>query len=284
MKTNSKKLIFTITIALFLCQFSQAQFLKKLKRKAKQTVEKVVINKTADKASQITSSGLDKVFNMDLSGQVDPDILPSSYDFTWKYTLEMKHRQGDMRLNYYLKPGAKYFGSQPELQGNTMANGMFMVMDQELEVMTIFMESKNGKSGQVVKSPTTDTEDVVNENISKTDDYSFTKIETKTILGYECQGFKMDNNEFTMTMYFALDAPVSFNQVYGGMQTQNIPKDFDPKWLEKVENSIMMEMQMTHKKKKKYNITMNCVALEKTTKTITINDYEFMKLNTETKN
>jgi hypothetical protein len=49
--------------------------------------------------------------------------------------------------------------------------------------------------------------------------------------------------------------------------------------LEKAENSIVMEMDMTNKKKKKYNAKMTCVALEKSPKTLVVRDYEFMKLD-----
>ena len=51
--------------------------------------------------------------------------------------------------------------------------------------------------------------------------------------------------------------------------------------MEKAENSIVMEMDMTHKKKKKYNMKMTCVALEKSPKTLVVSDYEFMNLNLE---
>jgi len=54
---------------------------------------------------------------------------------------------------------------------------------------------------------------------------------------------------------------------------------FDPKWMEKAENSIVMEMEMIHKKKKKDNTKMTCVALEKAPKTLVVSDYEFMSLN-----
>ncbi len=57
------------------------------------------------------------------------------------------------------------------------------------------------------------------------------------------------------------------------------PEGFDPKWLEKAENSIVMETEMIHKKRTKYNTKMTCVALEKAPKTLVVSDYEFMSLN-----
>ena len=275
-----KPLLLTF-IFLFIGSTTQAQFLKKLKKRAEEAIEEVVVRKTADKAAQMTEKGMDKIFNIDFGGpQVDPSVLPERYDFEWKYTMQMKHEKGNMNMTYYLTPGAKYFGSQPEMEDNPMANGMFMVFDEKLDIMAIFMETEDGKSGTLLKNPSIDIEDIAEQEEANLEDYTFTEIGTKTILGYECQGFQMENDEMKITMYMAMDAQVSFNQVYGShMKTK--PKGFDPKWMEKAENSIVMEMDMIHKKKKKYNAKITCVALEKSPKTLVVSDYEFMKLNLE---
>jgi len=157
---------------------------------------------------------------------------------------------------------------------------MFMVFDQGLDIMAIFMETENGKSGTLLKNSTADISDIAEQESANMDDYTFKDIGTKTILGYECQGFQIENDELKMTMYVAMDAPVGFNQVYGN-HMKTTPKGFDPKWMKKVENSIMMEMDMTNKKKKKYNAKMTCVALEKAPKTLVVSDYEFMQLDAE---
>jgi hypothetical protein len=227
----------------------------------------------------MAGKGMDKIFDIDFSApQVDPSVLPERYDFEWKYTMQMKHKKGNMNMTYYLTPGAKYFGSQPEMEDNLMANGMLMVFDQELDIMAIFMETEDGKSGTLLKNPSIDIEDVAEQEEANMDDYTITEIGTKTILGYECQGFQMENDELKMTMYIAMDAPVSFNQVYGS-HIKTKPKGFDPKWMEKADSSIVMEMDMVHKKKKKFNTKMTCVALEKSPKTLVVSDYEFMSLN-----
>lgn len=278
-----KPLVLTF-VFLFACHTTQAQFWKKLTKKAEQAVENVIVQKTTDKAAQMAGSGMDKIFDIDFEGaQADPSILPESYDFEWKYTMQMKHQKGNMNMTYYLKPGAKYFGSQPEMEDNPMANGMFMVFDESLDIMAIFMDTENGKSGTLLKNSTGNIEDLAEHEATNMNDYTFTEIGTKTILGYECQGFQLENEELKMTMFIAMDAPVSFNQVYGS-HMKNTPKGFDPKWMEKAESSIVMEMEMVHKNKKKNNMTMTCVTLEKSSKTLKVSDYEFMNLNNEHKN
>ena len=280
-----KPLLLSI-IFLFISNTTQAQFLKKLKKKAEQAVENVIIDKTANKAAEMAGSGMDKIFDIDFEGaQADPSILPESYEFEWKYTMQTNHKKGQMNMTYYLKPDAKYFGSQPEMEDNPMANGMLMLFDQELDIMAIFMDTEDGKSGTLLKNPSIDLEDITEQEDANLEGYTFTEIGTKTILGYECQGFQVENDEMKMMMYIAMDAPVSFNQVYGN-HMKTTPKGFDPKWMEKAENSILMEMEMINKKKKKYNMKMTCVTLEKSAKTLVVSDYEFMNLNfeEETKN
>lgn len=258
-------------------QLSYGQFLKKLKKQAEKAVEEVVIRKTADKAAQMAGKGMDKIFNIDLAGaQVDPKTLPKTYDFEWKYTLQMAHKKGHMNMTYYLKPNAKYFGSEPELEQSQMTNGMFMIFDEALGIIVILMENEDTKSGYALKKPTTNIENISDDDTDKPlADYTIKELDTKTILGYECQGFQMENEDLKMTMYVALDAPVSFNQVYGG-HVKNTPQGFDPKWMEKSKNSIVMEMDLVHKKKKKFNAKMTCIALEKASKTMVIKDYQFM--------
>jgi len=227
-------------IFLFICNSVHAQFWKKLTKKAEQAIEEVVVRKTADKAAELAGEGMDKMFNFDFaSAQVDPSVLPESYDFEWKYTMQMKHKKGNMNMTYYLTPGAKYFGSQPEMEDNPMGNGMLMVFDEELDIMAIFMETEDGKSGTLLKSPISNNEnmedevgDAMDEAASALEEYTFTELGTKTILGYECQGFQMENDEMKMIMYMAMDAPVSFNQIYGD-HMKTTPEGFDPKWLEK---------------------------------------------------
>jgi hypothetical protein len=284
MKKETLKLkTILVCIGLLLCfsQQAEAQFFKKLKKRAEEAAKEAVLRKAEEKAAQTAEKGMDKIFDFDLSKKsMDPSVLPASYDFEWKYKLKMKSKQGDFDMAYYLKPGANYFGSKPEFKEKMMMNGMFMVMDQGLKTMTIFMNTNGKKSGHVVPMMT-------DEVVSDADDtelmsnMNYKELGTKTILGYECQGFQIENSEIKMIMYVTFDAPVSFNQVYGGTNSKALPKGFDPKWLKGADNSLMMEMTFMNKKKKKFNATMTCVELVEKAHTIEVSEYEFMKLTTQ---
>jgi len=280
---KAKLLVVTLCVLLGYSQHTNAQFFKKLKKRAEEAAKEAVLRKAEEKAAMETEKGMDKIFNFDFSKKsMDPSILPKSYDFEWKYKLQMKSKQGAFDMAYYLKPGVSYFGSKPEFKEKMMMNGMFMVMDETLKTITIFMDSNEKKSGHIVPSPAEEMiEQAEEDQLMK--DMNYKELNTKEILGYTCQGFQIENKEIKMTMYVTFDAPVSFNRVYGGTNSKALPKGFDPKWLKGADNSLMMEMIFINKKKKKFNATMTCVELVEEAHTINVDDYEFIKLdNTQT--
>ena len=255
----------------------QAQFLKQLGDKVQKAAENAVTNKSAEKTTKMTNKAMEGLFNMDLSKAVqpvDPSTLPAGYHFDWRYTLQMETGKGDMNLHYFLneKQGMP-FGSRPEMQqGNAMGN-MLMVMDPSQSTITILMDDGNNKTGMVMSSA-----DISGEVDTKKDrsDYEFKKIGTKEILGYTCQGFEMENEDSHMTVYVAQDVPVSINNLYGGNNAKQLPKSFDPKWLDEIgENSLIMEMDYKNKKKKGESVKMTCIALEKEPKDIDLSEYQF---------
>jgi len=273
--------LFIAIAFLFLGTTTQAQFFKKLGKTAEKAAERAVLKKTEQKASEKTDKALDGIFNMEIGGMMgnsnmDPSVLPESYNYEWRYTMQTEHKKGNMKMHYYLKEGGTDFASRMEMQQQTMMGGMLMVMDQDLGTTTILMNSNGKKHGQIISSPEIDLEDVSIEN--SMDGYEFNEIGTKQILGYTCQGFQMENEDSKMTMYVAFDTPVSLNQVYGS-DPKRLPKGFDPKWLDKIgENSLMMEMDFQNKKKPKQSAKMRCVALEREPMSIQIADYEFPQL------
>lgn len=282
MKRTTTNLIILLIVA-FLGGFqtTEAQFFKKLKERAKQAAEEAVMQKTEEIAAEKVGKGMDKMFDFDFSKMsMDPAILPTTYDFEWKYTLKMQSKQGSFNIIYYLKPDAKYFGSRAVLPKKAMAGNMLMIQDMGLDVMTIFMEANGMKSGHIVSTSVDEKfdPDAVEAEMMDAEEFSFKEIGSKEVLGYQCQGFLMENKEMKMTMYVAMDAPVSFNQVYGG-QPKKMPKGFDPKWLEKADSSIVMEMNMVHKKKKKFSAKMSCIGLDNEPMSINVSDYEFIKLD-----
>ena len=263
--------ILSVLLMLFISvQTSQAQLLKKLKQRVEQKVENVIVEKTSDKAAEKTSKTMDKAFEINpFGGKMDkanPNLVADSYDFTWKYSLKMTSAQGEIVFDYYLKPGAPYFGFTSAAMEN-----MFTVMDNGNKVTTMFMEHEGNNMGMVTSMP--DDLDL-EEAKDRSEGFEITSLPDKTINGYHCQGVNYTNVDYEMDMYFTNEAEVSFDDIYKNQQAQ-IPaqvKDF----FGKDEKVLMIYMEMRGLKKKNESMTMECVGLEEISKTIKKSDYKFM--------
>lgn len=198
--------------------------------------------------------------------------LPTTYDFDYIYQLKMMHKKKDITFDYYLKKDKKYFGfDSAEMNKGSQDSKIFMVMDNDLGVTAMFMEMMGKKIVQKTKLKASDF-----KNDTDNSDYTFTKIDSKTILGRECEGFVSENDEVKITFYITDEVPVSFNQIFGA-NPKTLPKGFDPAWMKKYEdNGLMMEMIFVDKKKSKNSMTMECVGLEKTDFSIKTSQYGSM--------
>ncbi len=201
------------------------------------------------------------IFQLGFSQKASKIELPSTYDFDYIYKLKMTHKKGDMTLAYYLKEGAQYFGfDSEEMTKGSEDTKMFMVMDTGLEVTAMFMEMMGKKVVQKTKIKASD----FNTDDEDMSDYTITEIDSKTINGYECEGFVSENDKMKITYYITDDVPLSFNQVFGS-NMKNLPKGFNTSLMKKyAENGLMMEMIYEDKKKSKNNMTMQCTGLDKT--------------------
>ena len=284
-----KTILLTFSVSIIFTGSLNAQFLKKLQKSVERGVEKAVLKKTEEVAADKTEEGMDKLLNMEFMNMydekfktgeaVDPSILPDHYDFEWKYTMQINTTQGAISMDYYLSPNAEYFGMKPDLSDQEVTGNMVMVMDVERNVTTMFMDMGDTKMAMPTAIPL--DIDVEDTDLDETGEYVFEEIGTKEILGKTCQGFRMENEEMKVVIYSMLDAPVSFNQVFGS-DAQKMPKGFDPKWLEKMENSLVMEMTYTDKAKSVNATKMECVALNKEAFVISKNDYQFMNFSMPT--
>ncbi|WP_028872340.1 DUF4412 domain-containing protein [Psychroserpens burtonensis] len=170
----------------------------------------------------------------------------------------MIQKGGDVDLTYFLKESAKYFGFDTADMTKSTDTKMFMVIDGNQGVTSMFMEMMDKKVVQKTKLKASGFD---SDNDSS--DYTYTKVDSKTIMGYECEGFVSENNKTKITFYITDDVPVSFNQVFGA-NSKSIPKGFNSDWIKKyAENGLMMEMVYIDKKKSKNNMIMNCIGLDK---------------------
>ena len=298
-------------------QTTQAQFWKKIKKRVKNGVEEAILRKTEEKATEKTENAIDTIFEApkkirgkkgrkgkngnnsstnqktgdeDNTSNVSLDnedtALPATYNFEWKYALKMeseemkkKAKGNEIKITYFLSPNSTAFGSKFEMTGkgaSPMGN-MLMIMDMDSGLNLMLMEMDGQKIIQ--KMPTIsgqDIDDTIEEQSVK--DYTIVKTDTKTILGYKCQGFKITSSDGIIHMYIAKDAPVSFNSAMSG-NSKFKPKGFNTAWLKEFKNGLMMEMSFISNKKKKHNIKMTCVELVEEPISINLSEYKsFMSM------
>ena len=261
-----------ILFSVFFIPMSHGQFLKKLTKRVEQKVENTVVEKTANKATEKTSKSMDKVFDANpfvggASGEkADPSSVANSYDFTWKYSLKMTRKEGEILFDYYLKPDASYFG----FTSATMKN-MFTVMDNGHKITVMFMKSEGNTMGMVSKMPDDlDLEEAAEESAN----YKLEQLEDKTINGYHCKGVKAVSDDYEMVMYFTNDTEVSFEDLYKNQKTK-IPLQLT-NYFKPGDKVLMVSMDMNDLKNKKRSAKMECVGLEKVTKTVNKSDYKFV--------
>ena len=197
--------------------------------------------------------------------------LPDAYQFQWEFKTIMKtSKNEDMNMDYLINPDTSYFGMQMSGKEYKKMDFMCIVTDPENETSTMFMSSKGQKMAMPSKLPKEGTKK------EKDPKMSFKEIGTKEILGYECDGIEVENADYIGTMYFTLDAPVSFSAIFAFSQ-KNTPKGFDPALMQVLkEDALLMEMNFESKKKKKQSFTMTAVSLEQKETTIKTSDYQVM--------
>lgn len=253
---------------------AQAQFLKKLKNKVEEKVENRVTENVSNKAANEAEKSLNKIWEnslkntpMPMGGErVDISEVPDVYTFDWIYNMQIQTTEGNMDMVYHLKKDAPYFGINMKDAGD-----FFMVLDNDKQLSIMYLHSEGKK---FLMATRTDEEELMKEDESLYDDYQIEEIEGKTILGYDCKGYRVENDEHLMKFYVTNEAPVSLTGIKQGKET-NLPKGFNADWFKEGTN-LMMEMEMEDKKDPKNNAQMVCTSLQEKSVTLNKNDYNNM--------
>ena len=280
-----KPLLLTIAF-LLISNTTQAQFWKKLGKKTEKAAKETVNRKVEDKTAEKTDKAMDSLFNIGKKGKkknkkkkgddsldkVDENLV---YNFKWKYTLKMEFEKKrkediDMVFNYYIDPNSTAFASEFDIK-NTQTEMMNMIMIMDPSTGLNIMLTKIGETKIKKRMPSYNDDEFIEDEMEI--EYTIIKTDTKTILNYQCQGFKITTQDAIIHTYVTNDAPISFNQTFEGNSKMK-PKGFKKEWLQEFENGLMMEMQYKSKKKKKYNMKIICIGLVEEPLTIDTSDYQ----------
>jgi len=298
----------TLTLLISLLSFNstQAQLLKKLKKRVQEATEDVIVDKTAEKAAQETGKAMDSLL------QIDPDYQPYSeaqlqqfmvqdsvdfpmeatYEFNTNVTYQMEFSSKDnssiVDYGMWFSENENYMGTQvknirsKEKDQQDMPASMLSVIDEKNKIMIIFMEDQ--KMAQVLsmeKIKEISVEDNEEEN-TNTDFEGLKKTgKTKKILGYSCEEFAAVNNENKFSIWitdelelFQKNMFYSINESLGGNTFKSIPQDA---------KGFMMETHfenLVNGEKGKMIVT----EINKQSKSINTSEYQYMNLSQFMKN
>ncbi len=255
------KILKTLCIVLILLigTNANAQFLKKLSQKAEKAAERAVERKVEQKSSKETEKAFDSVFNNDgklLKGtkEAPADI----YKFSHKYIMRIDDGKSTTDIHYFLTEQDQYIGSKIPLD---KGQDMLTVMDISKKTAFMFMDLGDKKS---VMSFSLDMEEEIKEEVNKTD-FEITRTgNTKEILGYSCDEFKVSSPESEGTIWVTKDAPVTFSSALGDISSVKMKsmKGMDQAWMNMVDGLTMEMTIIDTSKKKSKTIIMSCIGLE----------------------
>lgn len=280
---------------------TQAQILKKLKKRVQEATEDVLVDKAADKAAQETSKALDSILEIDpdyeskVATQLQNSMTQSSeglpvedlYKFNTAvfYNMEFDEKDKSSKVEYimwfsenesYMATQVKNASSKASEKENMPAS-MFTVLDEKNKAMIVFMEEQ--KIAQLLSMDTLkELSELENESDEIDTDYTDLKKSgrTKKILGYDCEEFIAENAENKFSMWVTQDLDLyqknmffSLNESLGGKKFSHIPDEA---------KGFMMEMHfedLANDEKGKMIVTK----IDKQLKSIEPSQYQFMNLN-----
>lgn len=271
MKTTT---LLLFSICFCLSHHSEAQFLKKLKQKAAEAAERTVERKVEEKTEKETEKAFDSTFNnqgkLFKGAQEEPAEL---YQFSYKYVMDIIQKNDTTQLVYYLTSQDPYLGSAVEMKENEQ---MITVMDLTKKIAYSFMDLGDNKS---MMSFPLDFEETTDKTIENTEMTIEPTGNSKVILKYNCQEFKVKGDNFDGTIWVTQEAPISFSDSFSKVKMKKMgsAKGVDQSWISMIEG-LTLEINMTTdtSKKRPSNIIMRCTALNPTDFIIETANYKKM--------
>ena len=266
-----KKIIrlFSVVVLLFFVATAEAQILRKLTKKIQDKAISKAVEADTDSAERKDEVlGFDKMAMAYGKNRVDAALVPSSYPFSWEYSLEMQtENEKPMIIDYYLEPNVEYFGFKMRT-----TEDMFLIIDSKNKFMITTFNQKKGKMAMASRMPDyTEIADKGNE-IEK---FSYKTLPNKVIMGFNCKGIQATSADLEMVFYYTNEAKVSFSDMFKAQQKKSTPNALK-NYFKPSDNPLMMTMTMKDLKNKGAVTTMKCISLVKKTSEFKKSDYTFM--------
>lgn len=247
-----------LIVALFSFVTTNAQFWKKLTKRAEKAIEETVSRKVEEKSEKETEKAFDSIFNN--NGKLfkgKKANAADSYSFTHKYIMEVSSKKDLTEITYYLTNEAEYMGSAVNTGKNN--EEFITVIDLPNSAIHTFMDLGNQKS---ITSFKVDLE-ATTENEINTSKFTINSTgQTKNIVGYLCEEFQVTGSQLSGKVWVTQDAGVSFQKAFSRLKNKN-NKGIDPSWVNMVDG-LVLEMEMIdYSQKNATPIKMRCTSLSK---------------------
>lgn len=250
-----KSLLLSLFMFAFISEMPQAQVLKRSHKKDVPQSEQIVSNailfskrKILDRNQTISTKENLKI--------TDISKVPDTYNFDWSYNIKIETKDGETFLNYLIEKNQLYYGMKISSSEN-----IFMVLDPQIKLMIMFMETEGKKWMNTAQYNYKKTNHFFSGKKSAQEKYKFKKVGNKTIVGYSCKGYQVENNDQVITFYITSEPDINFKAIYQ-LDKTHLPENFNPDWLNKAEG-VLMQMSMEGIKHARNNMTLTCIKLSK---------------------
>ncbi len=300
-----KLILLTLAISLSFSNETNAQFLKKLKKRVQQAAEEAIIDKTAEKAAQETGKAMDSLLEIDPSYQAKNQEHPQKmlmqtgekipveevYSFNTNVVYQMNfisdNKPSTIDYSMWFSDDENYMASEMKniTSGKTknkqMPMGMITIIDDKNKAMIMILEEQ--KIAQVISMDK--IKEIAIEEDGESLDTSFPNIKktgkSKKILGYYSEEFTTQTEDETMSFWVTQDVKLyqknmflNMSESLGGIKFEDIPN---------AAKGFMMEMHFENKSNGEKG-SMVVTGIFNKAKTIVTKNYQLMNLSGFMKN
>ena len=248
---------------------AHGQIFDRLKKKAKEAATQKAEEKLSQKIEEMTYKMVEDSWNS-IFGEMGTDSLsPNStpfmmssnvqtedaYDFNIITTMEVITTSKDgkseppMFMDMYFNQNKSYTGAKFRSEEMQKQDGdLFIVYDFDNKAMLMLISNKKDNFSfaydwnQLTTQAEESTDDNEQETNQNTDSHwkNYTHIGSKTILGYQCDGYQSENDNEIVELWIAPDADFGSQRMFGAHANAKqikgkIPEDYP--------TGMMMEMQ-----------------------------------------
>jgi hypothetical protein len=304
-----KSVIIILLLSIFITPV-QGQFMDKLKKSIGNTLEDHAVRSINKGLSKALTKAEDKMWesmfgvrkssmdSMIIASQEDPEAyqkmmeslyggasipIAEEYSFesrlAYKLTTESGKKSNSMDYVVLINPESTYMATrmgEMEMDGekSDVAMNITTIMDYGNEAMIMIMEEQ--KMAQVMSMDIVSSKEVAEITEDFNENVSIEKTgKTKDILGYKCHEYYMTSEDAEGSVWIAEDVDFAAKSLFENMGNSSFAKNSD--WLDS--KGLMMEMDMMvneGKKKKKSNMKMTLISMDKEQSSYTMSDYQTM--------